>query len=179
MTLHLRWLTPAAIAALAPAPLYAAQYMTAEQARALIFPQGQAFIAAPLNLKPPQSKRVRELSGLQPATPAFKVWRVEAGGKLVGWFFLHQVIGKHEYMTFAAGISPDGALVQFEILEYREMYGYQVREPRWRAQFIGKTIADRVTLGVDIANISNATLSCRHVTEGIKQLLSVHEVALK
>lgn len=179
MPIAIRWIAPAALVTLASSPAFAAQYLSIEQARALIFPQAEQFIAAPLNLKPPQSRRVREMTGLPLPSPAFKLWRAESGGRLIGWFFVHQVIGKHEYLTFATGITPEGALKQFEIIEYREMYGFQVREPKWRAQFVGKTVADSVTLGIDIANISNATLSCRHVTEGIKQLLAVHDTALR
>ena len=89
------------------------------------------------------------------------------------------MIGKHEYMTYAVGINPDGTLRQFQIVEYREAYGYQVRELKWRDQFVGKTIADKLEVGADIANISGATLSCRHLTDGIKQLLALHHNVLR
>ena len=89
------------------------------------------------------------------------------------------MIGKHEYMTYAVGINPDGTLRQFQIVEYREAYGYQVRELKWRDQFVGKTIADKLEVGADIANIGGATLSCRHLTDGIKQLLALHHNALR
>ena len=89
------------------------------------------------------------------------------------------MIGKHEYMTYAVGINPDGTLRQFQIVEYREAYGYQVRELKWRDQFVGKTIADKLEVGADIANISGATLSCSHLTDGIKQLLALHHNVLR
>jgi Na+-translocating ferredoxin:NAD+ oxidoreductase RnfG subunit len=89
------------------------------------------------------------------------------------------VIGKHELITYGAGINPDGTLRQFQIIDYREAYGYQVRELKWRDQFVGKTLADALELGVDIVNISGATMSCRHVTEGLKRLLALYEVALR
>ena len=82
-------------------------------------------------------------------------------------------------MTYAVGINLDGTLRQFQIVEYREAYGYQVRELKWRDQFVGKTIADKLEVGADIANISGATLSCRHLTDGIKQLLSLHHNVLR
>jgi hypothetical protein len=34
-------------------------------------------------------------------------------------------------------------------------------------------------LDSDIKNISGATLSCRHITDGVKRLLSFYEIALK
>jgi len=65
-----------------------------------------------------------------------------------------------------------------EILEYRENYGGEVRYAAWRGQFAGKTAADPVKLEHDIRNISGATLSCRHVTEGVRRLLALHEIVL-
>jgi hypothetical protein len=44
---------------------------------------------------------------------------------------------------------------------------------------VGKTAADKVELDTDIVNISGATMSCRHVTEGIKRLLVFYQVALR
>ena len=39
-------------------------------------------------------------------------------------------------------------------------------------------IPDPVRLDTDIRNVSGATLSCRHVTDGIRRLLLLHERAL-
>jgi hypothetical protein len=49
-----------------------------------------------------------------------------------------------------------------------------VRLAGWRNQFAGKTAADAVALDRDIRNISGATLSCRHLTEGVHRLLQLY-----
>jgi hypothetical protein len=59
------------------------------------------------------------------------------------------------------GLDADGAVKRVEILEYREAYGDQVRNPTWRSQFTGKKHGARLTLTKDIQNISGATLSSR------------------
>jgi Na+-transporting NADH:ubiquinone oxidoreductase subunit NqrC len=64
-------------------------------------------------------------------------------------------------------------------MEYRESYGYEVRRKNWRKQFVGKTAASVLKLNRDIKNISGATLSCRHVTEGIKQVLALYDLVLR
>ena len=179
MSPDIRWLAPAAIVVTAATPGMAVPYMSVEQARALIFPQAQEFVATPVSLTAAQIKLVADHSGVALRSAHFKIWRAEAAGKLIGWFFIDQVIGKHEYMTYALGINADGALRQFQLIDYREAYGYQVRELKWRDQFVGKTVADKLEVGVDIANISGATLSCRHLTDGIKQLLAVHHNVLR
>jgi len=65
-----------------------------------------------------------------------------------------------------------------EILEYRESFGGQVRDPAWLAQFTAKHHGDALVLTGDIRNISGATLSSKHITGGVKRLLSTYAIAV-
>ncbi len=141
---------PAAIMLVAPAS--AKTYLTVEQAQQAIFPEA--------TFSP---------------TGQSGAFRTSSGGYLI----IDRVIGKHEYITFAVGIQPNGTIKQVEILEYIESYGYEVREAGWRAQFIGKSAASALQLNVDITNISGATLSSRHLTEGIKRVMLAYQRSLK
>ena len=58
-------------------------------------------------------------------------------------------------------------------------HGYEVRNADWRAQFVGKNVSAPLKLSQDIKNISGATLSCRHITDGVKRILATYEIALK
>ena len=64
-------------------------------------------------------------------------------------------------------------------MQYHESYGYQVRNPEWRKQFVGKTSAAPLKLDQDIKNISGATLSTKHIADGVKRVLATYDVALK
>ena len=94
-------------------------------------------------------------------------WRASNGGYVI----VDRVVGKHEYITLAVGINPNGTVKQIEIMDYQESYGYEVREASWRAQFVGKGVNSPLQLGQDIKNISGATLSSKHVTDGVKRVL--------
>lgn len=182
MSVSIRWLAPVACTAagaVMPAVSLAIQYISIDQARMLIFAGADRFDETPLALNPEQVKRIEQLSGVKVSRAEQPVWRVSAAGKFVGWFIIDQVIGKHEPITYALGIHPDGSLKQFQIIEYREAYGSQVRHLNWRDQFVGKNADSTLQLTVDIVNISGATLSCQHVTEGIKRVLALHAVALR
>ncbi len=122
---------------------YATTYFSVEQAQRAIFP-GASFTSAG-----------------QPNT-----WRTSNGG----YFVVERVVGKHEYITIAIGINPNGTVKQIEIMDYRESYGYEVREASWRAQFVGKSASSPLQLGADIKNISGATLSSKHITDGVKRV---------
>ena len=158
--------------AMAPAA-YATVYMSTEQAQAAMFP-GSAFTPQFLTLSDSQVAEIQKVSGERVLNRQIKAWKVSNGG----WFVVDQVIGKHEFITYAVGLDPAGAVKQVEILDYRESYGDQVRGAAWRAQFIGKKADAHVKLGEDIKNISGATLSSKHVTDGVRRILATHAVVL-
>ncbi len=54
-----------------------------------------------------------------------------------------------------------------------------LHDEQWRAQFVGKTSKSTLKLDRDVKNISGATLSCRHITDGVKRLLAFYEIALR
>ena len=172
-----RWaqwsLLPTAAVVIA-APAYGTVYLTVDQAQQAIFP-GARFTEAPLTLSDAQAKAIEAKSGMNVRGREVNAWRVESGGLLI----VDQVIGKHEYITYAVGLNADGSVRGIEIMDYRESYGHEIRDPAWRAQFTGKTAADPLKLERDIKNISGATLSCRHITDAVRRLLATYEVALK
>lgn len=165
-----------AMAAISPA--VATDYLSAEQAQRALFPAAQSFSAFPVLLNAGQLAQIRRLSGTPQRTAQPRVWRAVSGGRTIGWVIVDDVVGKHEFITYATGISLDGHVVGIEIMTYRESKGGQVSDPRWRERFRGKTLADPFRLEKDVPNISGATLSSRNITDGVKRLLAVHAVAL-
>jgi len=164
-------LVPAAVVSTSA---YATSYLTVEQAQQAIFP-GATLIEAFVTLDADQLRDVEKLTGAPVPRREFRFWRVAGGGL----FIVDEVVGKHELITYAVGLNGDGSVRQIEILDYRESYGWEIRNPNWRRQFVGKTSADPVRLDRDIRNISGATMSCRHLSEGVKRLLATYAVALK
>ena len=163
---------PAALVCAVPG--YATQYLTVEQAQQAIFP-GATFTRADVTLSDEQKKQIEDASGVDVRDRTEQVWKVDGGG----WLIVDEVLGKHEFITYALGLDASGAVKQIEILDYRETYGYEVRDAKWRAQFAGMTSQSAPKLGKSIQNVSGATLSCRHLTDGVRRLLVFHDVALR
>ncbi|MEO7597600.1 MAG: FMN-binding protein [Opitutus sp.] len=165
-------ITPLALAASTSG--YAMTYLTVEQAQSVIFPQGK-LNRAPIKLSSTQRDAIAKASGIRVRMTDLRVWRVEGGG----WFIVDEVLGKHEFITYAVGLTAKGIVTAVEIMDYRESYGSEVRGEKWRAQFVGKTVAAPLKLDQDIKNLSGATLSSRHITDGVKRLLVTHDLVLK
>lgn len=157
---------------------YATDYYNVEQAQKVLFPTADKFVASPIELTDDQKEQIETIAKVRQRKKDLQVWRAEAKGKLLGYFIVDEVIGKHEFITYCAGISPEGKVVAMEIMSYRETKGGQVKDESWRKHFIGKSLNDPFKLDVDIPNISGATLSCRNLTDGVKRLLAIHKVVL-
>lgn len=167
-----RFIPLAAIAAAAiPAPLCATVYMTVQQVQAAWFPN-QALIPDDRTLSPEQMAAIRAHSGVHVLSRTVRSWHAPHGGRL----FVDRVLGKHEFITLALAVNADGTVRGLEILDYRESYGGQVRDPAWRHQFVGKRDGAPFELDKDIRNNSGGTLSARHVTEGVKRLLATNSI---
>ena len=178
MTSPLRLLPLAAIAIAVPA--HAIQYLSVEQAQRLCFPEAQQFVAANVVFTPDQVAAIERQSGQKVRTKGEQVWRaVQANGQAAGFFFVDYVIGKHEVIDYAVAIDAAGKVRRVEILQYREAYGGEIASHDWLAQFAGKGAGDQLVPGRDVRIISGATLSSRHVTEGIKRVLAIHDLLLR
>jgi len=175
---RIHYLTAGA-AIIVAAPCYGAIYHTVESAQKACFPNATEFSSADVKLSAEQMKAIEKDSGVRVRLSTEKVWRASKDGKFLGWFIVDEVLGKHEYITWALALDADGGVKSIEIMEYKETYGYEIRNADWRAQFLGKKHGAKLKLDDDIKNVSGATLSCRHITDGVKRLLSLYDLVLK
>jgi Na+-translocating ferredoxin:NAD+ oxidoreductase RnfG subunit len=132
-------------------PAGAVQYLSIAQAQKQAFPSATSFAA---------------IDG--------RAWKAQAGSQVLGVFVVDHVIGKHLYIDYAVALDTGGRVQRVEILQYRESYGGEVKENSWLSQFVGKTSGSALKVDRDIRNISGATLSSNHVTEGVKRVLAAY-----
>jgi Na+-translocating ferredoxin:NAD+ oxidoreductase RnfG subunit len=95
------------------------------------------------------------------------------------WLIYDQVIGKHENIDIAVGITNQGSVKAVEVLIYRESYGCEVLQPKWLQQFIEKRSSNKIKIDHDIVNISGATMSCVHITDGVNRLVHTWDQVLR
>jgi hypothetical protein len=176
----MQWIPASALALLplaacvVPTLAHARINVGVDEAQQRLFP-GQKLTPSPVFLSDVQRDKMRALSSVREPFKSERVWRSSDGG----WFIIDEVLGKHEMVKYALAILPNGSVKGIEIMEYVESYGYEVADAAWRAQFVGKTSASPLKLKQDIQNLSGATLSCKHLTDGVKRLMVMYELALK
>jgi FMN-binding domain len=168
------------VAAFLAAPIVAAaDYLSVEGAQKAVFPDAAAFEEVFVIESPDQLQAALARAGQQPPHGTIRIWKATRDGVLLGHVFIDEVIGKQELITYAIGIDASGTLRNLEIMSYRESHGGEVRNPAWRAQFNQRHTLDQLHFRADIKNISGATLSSEHVTEGVRWLMALWQSALR
>lgn len=149
-------------------------YLSLEQARKILWGE-ESMNSVDVSLSKAQKNSIQKASRVRVRHLDLKVWKTESGG----WFILDQIIGKHENIDMAFAYDSDGKVLGMEILTYRETYGFEVQNPKWRDQFQGKDYSEHLLLDEQIKNISGATLSCRHITDGVNRLSHTWDQVLR
>lgn len=168
------------LATLLPVPVVvAADYLSVDDAQRAIFPQADAFQEVLLQQTPAQLQAQLAGAGPQPPHGMVRIWKATRAGVLLGHVFVDEVIGRQNLITYAVGIGTDGALRNLEILAYRESHGGEIRNAAWRGQFDHRDNLAQLRFRADIKNISGATLSSEHVTQGVRWLLALWQYALR
>jgi FMN-binding domain len=168
------------VAALLPVPIViAADYLTVEAAQKAVYPEADRFQEVLAPQSPDQLQALLARAGPQPPHGMIRIWKATRNDVLLGHVFVDEVIGRQNLITYAVGIDVDGELRNLEIMAYRESHGGEIRNPAWRAQFNRRSDLDQLRFRTDIKNISGATLSSEHVTQGVRWLKALWQSSLR
>jgi Na+-translocating ferredoxin:NAD+ oxidoreductase RnfG subunit len=176
-----RYLIPGLVLASAlPVPVVvAAEYLSIDTAQRAVYPDADSFQEVVLRQSPEQLQAILVRAGPQPPHGVMRIWSASRNGVLLGHVFVDEVIGRQSLITYAVGIDSSGSIRNLEIMAYRESHGGEIRNPAWRGQFAHRSDLDQLRFRTDIKNISGATLSSEHVTQGVRWLLALWQAALR
>lgn len=151
---------------------HARVFMDLEQAKQALLPDAQSFAEVPLQFDDALLQKLARDSGTRvPRGFAPRCWSGARAGHAIGWVFFDRVVGKYDLIDYAVGFDTNCAIIGVEVLAYRESHGYEVRNDGWRRQFVGRKNPQSIRFEDEIRNISGATLSCHHMTEGVQRLV--------
>lgn len=154
--------------------VHAEVFLTLEQAREVLW-QDTPMEEVTISLSKEQMKSIHSASKIRVWSNTFKAWKTESGG----WFLVDQVVGKHEMIDMAVALTHDGKIKGLRVMTYVESYGDEVKHPNWLAQFLGRDNSEHLKLDQQIDNISGATLSCRHITDGVNRWTHTWDLVLR
>ena len=161
-----------------PPAVIAAEYLTVESAQRSAFPAADRFEEFIASLTTEQQQSILALAGPQPPHGKLRIWRATQNTQLLGYFFVDEVVGRQDLITYALSIDVAGKLGNLEILTYRESHGSEIKNRAWRQQFSGRDNLGKLRFAIDIKNIAGATLSSEHVTQGVRWLTALWQTAL-
>lgn len=151
-------------------------YLTWAEAPAAVFADADRFVQRQVESTPDFRARVRaRLAGVEPSCweDRYRIATAYRGGTAIGDAIEVEEVGKHRRITFVVGIAPSDEVVDVAVMAYREAYGGEVRSKRFLGQYRGKHAKDALAPGVDIRNLTGATLSARAIGRGVKKAIAV------
>src|SRR6476619_7598284 len=101
------WLLPVAAFV---APAYAVDYFSVEQVQHELFPQATEFVDRSLTLTEDQRDAIADRAGVRQRTANVRAYLANGATADLGWVLIDDVIGKHEFITYAVAISSQGAV---------------------------------------------------------------------
>ena len=155
-------------------------YATPKTVLASFFPKSERVTYRTLPLDARAKARLAHRLGYTPARESYTVFVALTQGKVDGYAVIDDELGLHQPITFATRLTSRGVVDRVEIMVYREPRGDEVRDPRFRKQFEGKTAADPLRIDRDIDAVSGATVSSASLATGVRRAaILVEELALE
>ena len=105
----------------------------------------------------------------------FKIFTVFAHDKIIGWSVVLEEMGKIKPITFLVGIDTQDKVVGVYVLEYRDMFGSEIKRRSFLRQFPGKTADDPLVVGRDIDAVTGATISSQAATSAVRKSIQIIE----
>lgn len=158
--------------------LQATVYFSAGSVKKQLFPDATRFVDRTVTMTKAQMTSVKKASRTRIKSAKFIAYDAYAGTRKLGTLVIDKVFGKHEFITYAVALDPTGAVLGVEIMDFRESYGDEVRNGRWRAQFSGRRAGEPLKIDRQIKNVSGATLSCVHITNGVRRVLATYALLM-
>jgi len=138
---------------------WAEVYISAEEAIKQIFPTHQEY------------KKERHILDHR----EFEVYSVSKNGELLGRAVVLDERGKIQPITFLVGIDAQGRVLDVYVLEFRDIFGSEIKRRSFLRQFSGKSLKDHIAIGRDIDAVTSATISSQAAASAVKEALRVSE----
>jgi H+/Na+-translocating ferredoxin:NAD+ oxidoreductase subunit G len=169
----------ALVAGAAPARADGAVYFSTRDLLADFFRASEHVTYKKVTIDPAARARLIARLGYAPARDTYTFFVATTGDRVDGYALVDDEKGEHLPITFAVKLSAAGVVERQEIVAYREPRGDEVRDPRFRKQFVGKGARDPICTEQDIVAVSGATISSRAMAVGVRRVVVLFDELFK
>ncbi len=134
-------------------------YLSAEEATKRIFPDLKEF----------------KVENYSEDNQVVKVFTIIKDDRVIGWTTVVDEMGKIKPITFLVGIDTQGRVLGVYVLEYRDLFGSEIKRRSFLRQFLDKSGKDLLTVGRDIDAVTGATISSHAATSAVRKSLKAIE----
>ncbi|MGB2958525.1 MAG: hypothetical protein WBG01_17740 [Bacteroidota bacterium] len=166
-----------ALAFLAPDPTLSQVYLTKAGALNLHFAQSDSIQRRTVYLTEQQVTTIEQKARATIDSRVITYYVARVDGKNTGYAFFDRQTVRTMPVVYMVVVDPDTTVRAVEILAFHEPEDYLPTE-RWLAQYEGTALHDDLWLKRGIQNVVGATLSAQTLTQGVRRVLALFEVAV-
>lgn len=102
-----------------------------------------------------------------------KISEIRDSSDLLGYYIESEVVGRSGTFTIAVVLDKQLIVKQATVVSYPWPRGREVTRRAFTSQFEGKGPDDAIEIGKDIDAITGATISCRAMSDGIRDAIKI------
>ena len=156
---------------------HAQVFKTQKKALQEAFPNSDSIERKTLFLTDEQVNQIQRLAKAKLESKIVTFYVGETADSITGYAFFETNIVRTKPETFMV-VSDKKARVKYvEVLAFYEPLDY-LPTSNWFALFADKILSDKLWPKRDIHNITGATLSVQAITQGVRKMLAIYEVAI-
>ncbi len=156
---------------------HAQVFKTQQKALQEAFPNSDSIERKVLFLTDEQVNQIQKLAKAKLESKIVTFYMGQKADSVTGYAFFETNIVRTKPETFIVVLDKKARLKFVEVLAFYEPLDY-LPTSNWFALFTGKILNDKLWPKRDIHNITGATLSVQAITQGVRKMLAIYEVAI-
>ena len=158
-------------------PIYAQVFKTQQEALKEAFSNSDSIDRKVLFLTEDEAAQIQQSAKVKVESKIVTYYAGSKTGSITGYAFFETNIVRTKPETFMIILSPNGKIKYIEVLAFYEPLDY-LPTSNWFELFTNKILSDQLWPKRDIHNITGATLSVQAITQGVRKMLAVYQVAI-
>lgn len=151
-------------------------YLKRDEALKLAFPEATVIEKANVFLNGEEVNEIETISKVKNKSKLYVFYIGVKDDNILGYAVIDTHVLRTKTETVLYVLNPDGSLNKVEILAFFEPQDY-MPSGKWLNLFSGKDLNDTLRVGKDLPNITGATITSNELSNSVRRILAVFQVA--